>query len=80
MIFKNKNDYSVVIFRTGQSPFKVTYVHNLRKMLDYAERKYSGFKYMNVYNRRSSDYMGRVYKGQKYLVEPKPKGFFGVIK
>lgn len=63
---KRKNDYSIVIFfNNGKPPQKMEFVHNLlncTKWLDNS-RNYYDYIYINIYLRRSGEYIGRHYKG-----------------
>lgn len=74
MDFRNKNDYSVIVFfENEQKPLKFEYVHScyaLSKWLD-SSFKYKNWKYFNVYVRRSSMYLRRFYKGSFIPAKPR---------
>lgn len=58
--FKNKNDYSVVVF-TPQKVLKYTYVHNLFNFKNFLNSSFGNWQYMNVYARRSGRFLKRFY-------------------
>ena len=58
---KHKNDYSVIAFFENGSPKKWGFVHNLRKFNEFLNIKHIGWKYINVYNRRTKEYLQRFY-------------------
>jgi hypothetical protein len=60
---KHKNDYSIVAFFEEEKPKKWTYVHTLDSIANFLNQKHSGWKYFNVYNRRTGEYLQRIYKG-----------------
>ena len=60
---KHKNDYSVVVFLENGQVKKWTYVHTLNSFANFLNQKHSDWKYFNVYNRRTAEYLQRVYRG-----------------
>lgn len=60
---KHKNDFSVVVFFDNEKPKKWKFVHTLKSISIFLNEKHSGWKYFNVYNRRTEQYLGRIYKG-----------------
>lgn len=59
-MLKQKNDYSVIVFfGDGQKPKKWTYVHKLNGFSMFLKKSHPDWHYMNVYNRRSGEYMRR---------------------
>jgi hypothetical protein len=63
MAYKNKNDYSIIVFDQDEKfLLKWTYVHGLYGAAQSLDKKYE-WKYFNVYNRRSGQYIGRYYRG-----------------
>lgn len=74
MEFKNKNDYTVIVFfDDGKPPLKSEFVHNCYKMALWLNesRNYSTWKYFNVYARRTQRYIRRFYPNS--FIEPKPQ-------
>lgn len=63
-MLKKKNDYSVIVFFENENkPKKWEYVHKLNGFSMFLDKKHSTWQYMNVYNRRSSQFMKRFHKG-----------------
>jgi hypothetical protein len=60
-IYKNHNDYSVTVFFNGRPPIKHQYVDDLRKYSVFLNNTHSSWLYMNVYNRRSGNFIKRYY-------------------
>lgn len=58
---RHKNDYSVVVFFFGRNPARWLYVHDLRSFSVFLNTKHAGWRYMNVYDRRSNQYLCRFY-------------------
>ena len=57
------NDYSVTVFLSTGEAKKWTYVHRLDGFVNFLDNKYSKWLYMNVYDRRTRQYLKRFYKG-----------------
>ncbi|MAX71362.1 MAG: hypothetical protein CMC76_09725 [Flavobacteriaceae bacterium] len=63
-MLKNKNDYSVIVFfENSPKPKKWAYVHKLNGFAMFLDKKHSDWLYMNVYNRRSGQFMKQIKKG-----------------
>jgi hypothetical protein len=63
-MLKNKNDYSVIVFLENQSkPKKWEYVDKLNGFAMFLDKKHATWLYMNVYNRRSGQFMKQLKKG-----------------
>lgn len=63
-MLKKKNDYSVIVFLENQDkPKKWNYVHKLNGFAMFLDKSHSSWEYMNVYNRRTGEYMKRFHKG-----------------
>jgi hypothetical protein len=60
---KRDNDYSVIAFFESGKAKKWQYVHNLRDFASFLDKKHSTWEYMNIYNRRTGNYLKRFYKG-----------------
>jgi hypothetical protein len=60
---QHKNDYSCVVFFADGSPKKWTYVHKLSGFIKFLNEKHKGWKYCNVYDRRTAKYIRRFYPG-----------------
>ncbi len=78
VIFKNENDYSVIIYfpmdlnKVYPKPLKVQYVHNIYSLIKWLESsKYSNWYRMYVYARRSRQLLRTYNYGD--FVEQKPK-------
>ena len=55
---KKKNDYSVIVYIENESkPKKWTYVHKLNGFSMFLNKSHPTWKYMNVYNRRTRDFL-----------------------
>ncbi len=63
-MLKGKNDYSVIVFLENEKrPKKWEYVHKLNGFAMFLDKKHSSWLYMNVYNRRSGQFMKQLKKG-----------------
>lgn len=74
MEFKNKNDYSLIIFsENNQCLGKMEFVHSVFNASLWLTQSsnYSSWHYVNVYVRRSGRFLRRFYKGN--YIENKPK-------
>ena len=60
---KQKNDYSVVVFLSTGEVKKWSFVGKLKGFAEFLDKKHSAWKYMNVYDRRTREYLKRFYKG-----------------
>jgi hypothetical protein len=60
----HKNDYSVIVFFDGEKPKKWTYVHKLTDFSSFLDKDQPGWKYMNVYERRTAKFLKRFYSGK----------------
>ncbi len=62
-MLKKKNDYSVIVFfENSIKPKKWQYVHKLNGFSLFLNKKHPDWQYMNVYNRRNSQFMKRFAK------------------
>jgi len=74
MEFKNKNDYSFIVFDKDNNQIcKIEFVHNCYKSAQWLtdSKNYNQWHYANIYNRRSGTFMKRIYKGN--FIESYPK-------
>ncbi len=64
MEFKNKNDFTIVIWAGSNRLGMMVYVHSLYACSQWLSRSsmYSNWTYFNVYARRSGRYLGRCYR------------------
>jgi len=62
---KQKNDYSVVVFLSTGEVKKWSYVGKLDGFTKFLNEKHSAWMYMNVYNRRTREFLKRFYSGNK---------------
>jgi hypothetical protein len=60
---KHKNDYSCIAFFESGKPKKWQYVHKLDGFVKFLNQKHQGWKYLNVYERRTGKYLKRFYPG-----------------
>jgi len=58
----HKNDYSVIAFFDNQKPKKWGFAHKLSTFRRFLDSKHPDWLYMNVYNRRTKEYLKRFYK------------------
>lgn len=59
----HKNDYTLVVFYPNDKPKKWAFVHGLSKFVSFLNEKHPGWKYINVYERRTGKYLKRFYPG-----------------
>jgi hypothetical protein len=57
------NDYSVTVFLSSGEAKKWSKVHKLDGFAEFLDKKHPEWKYFNVYDRRTSQYLKRFYKG-----------------
>lgn len=69
--FKNKNDYSIMIFNSDEFVLKWTYVHSLLSVVKYLQDKNIRWSHINVYARRSGRFIRRQYPDQVIINKPK---------
>ena len=60
---KHKNDYSVIAFLSTGEVKKWQFVHSLKGFAVFLDQKHPAWMYMNVYNRRTGNFLKRIYKG-----------------
>lgn len=65
---KHDNDYSVIVFLSDGKAKKWKFVHSLKNTAKFLDEKHSEWNYMNVYNRRTGQYLKRFYKGNSVPV------------
>lgn len=72
-MLKNKNDYSVIVFfEDGAKPKKWKFVHSLFSFSKFLDKEHPSWDYMNVYIRRSGDFLKRYKRGQYVPNKPQP--------
>jgi hypothetical protein len=74
MEFKNKNDYSIIVFSAQNICLgKMEFVHSVFAASLWLSKSsnYSTWHYINVYVRRSGRYLRRYYNGN--FIDNKPK-------
>ena len=59
-----KNDYSVIAFFPDKSAKKWNYVHKLNGFVNFLNQKFPLWEYINVYDRRTREYLRRIRKGE----------------
>lgn len=59
----HKNDYSVIAFLTNGEVKRWNYVHNLFSFSRFLNDKHPEWAYINVYDRRTSQFLKRFYNG-----------------
>lgn len=67
---QNKNDYSVVIFLQNGRIMKMQYVHNIYSLVQFLNKNFIEYKYINIYLRRTGEYLKRQYPNT--FVQQKP--------
>jgi hypothetical protein len=60
---EHKNDYTVIAFLSTGEAKKWRNVHGLNKFTKFLDEKHPDWNYMNVYDRRTKQYLKRFYKG-----------------
>jgi hypothetical protein len=59
----HKNDYSVIAFFQNEKPKKWTYVHKISGIVKYIDSTWPDWLYINVYNRRTRQFLRQFTKG-----------------
>lgn len=59
----HKNDYSLIVFFPDKTVKKWSYVHDLKGFVSFLDKTYPNWEYVNVYERRTTSYLKRFYKG-----------------
>jgi hypothetical protein len=70
-----KNDYSVIAFYEGDKAKKWTYVHNLKKFANFLDDVHPGWKYLNVYERRTKKFLRQFKQGSEITPFPRSTNF-----
>ncbi|WP_276360229.1 hypothetical protein [Daejeonella sp. H1SJ63] len=60
---QHKNDYSIIVFLPNKEVKKWAFVHQINKFEKFLSQKFPEWEYMNVYNRRSRDFLRRIKRG-----------------
>lgn len=61
----HKNDYTIIAFYNGTQK-KWAYVHTIVKFECFLTSKHPGWKYFNVYDRRTGVYLRRFYPNSNF--------------
>jgi hypothetical protein len=69
--FKNKNDYTVTAYQGSKKVNTMKFVHDVKKYAQWLDQKKISWAVLNVYNRRSREFITRFYKGE--IITSKPK-------
>ncbi len=67
---KKKNDYTCIIFLNTGRIMRMPYVHNLYKLHIWLIQKNILYDYINVYNRRTRNFIIRINNGD--FINPYP--------
>ena len=59
----HKNDYSIVVFLSDKQVKKWAFVHQINKFEKFLNHSFPDWEYMNVYNRRTRDFLIRIKRG-----------------
>lgn len=60
---KHKSNYSVIVFLENEKkPKKWKFVHKLNVFSKFLDRDHPTWEYMNVYNRRTGEFIKRFYR------------------
>jgi hypothetical protein len=70
-MFKNKNDYSVIIFLENGKTLKLEYVQNIYKLHLWCIEKNIIYLYFNIYNRRTRNFIIQHINGN--FINPYPR-------
>ena len=60
---QHKNDYTVIAFFPDKTAKKWSYVHKLDGFIQFLNKQFEHWQYVNVYDRRTGDYLQRIKKG-----------------
>lgn len=61
---RHKNDYAVIAFFPNGKTKKWGFTHKLSTFRKFLDNKHSDWLYMNVYNRRTTEYLKRFYRDE----------------
>lgn len=67
-MIRKKNDYSITVFnKENQYLGFIKYVHNIKYTANWLNnsRRFNQWYYMNIYNRRSRNFIKRVYRNEQ---------------
>ena len=59
-----KNDYTLIVFFPNKVVKKWTYVHKLNDFQNFLNKKFPDWEYLNIYERRTREFIQRVKKGE----------------
>jgi hypothetical protein len=62
---KHRNDYSVITFLSTGEVKKWKFVHALKGFKSFLDHKHPSWMYMNIYNRRTGEFLKRIGKDQQ---------------
>src|SRR6476469_3829774 len=60
---RHDNDYTCIVFFEDGSAKKWRKIYKLSRFASFLNQKHQGWKYFNVYDRKSNKYLRRFYKG-----------------
>ena len=59
----HKNDYSIIVFLPTKEVKKWAYIHRIDKFEMFLSKSFPEWEYMNIYNRRTREYLTRIRRG-----------------
>lgn len=62
-VFKKQNDFSCEAYQGSRKVNHMKYVGNMKSYIEFLERKHITWSVINIYARRSGDFIKRHYKG-----------------
>jgi len=60
---RQDNDYTCIVFFEDSTAKKWRKIHKLSRFASFLDKEHQGWKYFNVYERKSNKYLRRFYKG-----------------
>ena len=61
---QHKNDYTIIVFLPNNEVKKWAFVHHINKFEKFLSSNFSNWEYMNIYNRRTREFIKRIKKGE----------------
>lgn len=71
LVMKNKNDYSAVAYQGSRRVNFMRYVHDVRRYVQWLAGRGIQWSVINVYDRRTREFVTRFYSGQEIISKPK---------
>lgn len=71
LVMKHKNDYTAVAYLGSRKVNVMRYVHDVRRYAQWLASHGVQWSVINVYNRRTREFITRFYSGQEIISKPK---------